>query len=177
MPPTDARFGYIFMVCATGKSAAEMLVMLETRLSNEPGDELRIAAEEQRKITGLQARKADRERMITTHVLDTARGGPAVGLGVILEMHHASEWSPIGRTTTDAQGRVTTFSDVPLGHRHLPADLRHRRLSPRPGNHRAVFSGGAGSCSASRDADAHHHVPLLLSPFGYSTYRGHEYQS
>ena len=51
--------------------------------------------------------------MITTHVLDTARGVPAAGLEVILEMRHASEWSPIGRTTTDAQGRVTAFSDTP----------------------------------------------------------------
>ena len=49
-----ARFGYIFIVCATGRSAAEMLTMLEQRLSNDPAIELRIAAEEQRRITGLR---------------------------------------------------------------------------------------------------------------------------
>jgi OHCU decarboxylase len=48
------RFGYIFIVCATGRSAAEMLTMLETRLSNDPALELRIAADEQRQITGLR---------------------------------------------------------------------------------------------------------------------------
>jgi OHCU decarboxylase len=52
-----SRFGYIFIVCATGKSPAEMLQMLEARLSNSPALELRIAAEEQRKITGLRLAK------------------------------------------------------------------------------------------------------------------------
>jgi OHCU decarboxylase len=52
-----SRFGYIFIVCATGKSPADMLLMLEARLSNNPAIELRIAAEEQRKITGLRLAK------------------------------------------------------------------------------------------------------------------------
>jgi OHCU decarboxylase len=53
----DARFGYIFIVCATGKSADEMLAMLDQRLTNDPEAELRIAAEEQRKITQLRLSK------------------------------------------------------------------------------------------------------------------------
>lgn len=51
------RFGYIFVVCATGKSSAEMLALCEERLSNDPGAELRTAAEEQRRITHLRLRK------------------------------------------------------------------------------------------------------------------------
>ena len=51
------RFGYIFIVCATGKSANEMLSILQSRLDNAPLDELRIAAEEQSKITKLRLRK------------------------------------------------------------------------------------------------------------------------
>ena len=50
----ETRFGYIFIVCATGRSAEEMLAMLEQRLTNQPDDELRVAAEEQRKITRLR---------------------------------------------------------------------------------------------------------------------------
>jgi OHCU decarboxylase len=50
-------FGYIFIVCATGKSPEDMLLMLEARLSNTPAIELRIAAEEQRKITSLRLAK------------------------------------------------------------------------------------------------------------------------
>jgi OHCU decarboxylase len=48
------RFGYIFIVCATGKSAAEMLELLRARLDNDPTRELEIAAEEQSKITALR---------------------------------------------------------------------------------------------------------------------------
>jgi len=53
----EARFGYIFIVCATGKTADEMLVLLEGRLRHDAGDELRVAAEEQRKITRLRLEK------------------------------------------------------------------------------------------------------------------------
>jgi OHCU decarboxylase len=53
----QSRFGYIFIVCATGKTAAEMLAALEDRLTNDPAVELRVAAEEQRKIAGLRLAK------------------------------------------------------------------------------------------------------------------------
>jgi 2-oxo-4-hydroxy-4-carboxy-5-ureidoimidazoline decarboxylase len=53
----EARFGYIFIVCATGKPAGELLAALERRLPNPPGEELGIAAEEQRKITRLRLHK------------------------------------------------------------------------------------------------------------------------
>ena len=53
----EARFGHIFIVCATGKSAAEMLAMLEARMKNDPKDEIHIAAAEQNKITRLRLKK------------------------------------------------------------------------------------------------------------------------
>jgi 2-oxo-4-hydroxy-4-carboxy-5-ureidoimidazoline decarboxylase len=53
----EARFGYIFIVCAAGKSAAQMLGMLESRLTNDSKSELRIAANEQRQITRLRLAK------------------------------------------------------------------------------------------------------------------------
>ena len=53
----EARFGYIFIVCATGKSAQEMLDLLLARLTNTPEDELRIAAGEQAKITRIRLEK------------------------------------------------------------------------------------------------------------------------
>ena len=53
----EARFGYIFIVCATGKTAGAMLELLERRLRNDPGEEIQIAAEEQRKITRLRLAK------------------------------------------------------------------------------------------------------------------------
>ena len=53
----EQRFGFIFIVCATGKSAAEMLTMLQERLANDRPTELRVAADEQRKITRLRLEK------------------------------------------------------------------------------------------------------------------------
>ncbi|PYR28059.1 MAG: 2-oxo-4-hydroxy-4-carboxy-5-ureidoimidazoline decarboxylase [Acidobacteria bacterium] len=53
----EARFGYLFIVCATGKGAEEMVAILERRLAHAPGEELRIAAEEQRKIMRLRLSK------------------------------------------------------------------------------------------------------------------------
>lgn len=53
----EEKFGYIFIVCATGKSAVEMLELLQNRLSNKPEDEIKISAEEQNKITLLRLQK------------------------------------------------------------------------------------------------------------------------
>jgi 2-oxo-4-hydroxy-4-carboxy-5-ureidoimidazoline decarboxylase len=53
------RFGFIFIVCATGKSAAQMLELLRARLANDPPTELRIAASEQAKITKLRLQKLE----------------------------------------------------------------------------------------------------------------------
>ena len=109
--------------------------------------------------------------MISTHVLDVARGGPAVGITVILEMRHASEWSPIGRGTTDSHGRVATFTDAALvpGTYRLTFDTGtyhrdHGIATPFFPEAKVTFN--------VRDADERYHVPLVLSPFGYSTYRG-----
>ena len=53
----EKKFGYIFIVCAAGKSSEEMLAILHNRLNNDPDDELRIAAAEQAQITQLRLRK------------------------------------------------------------------------------------------------------------------------
>ena len=109
--------------------------------------------------------------MITTHVLDTARGRPAAGVPVVLERSDEDEWWELGRGRTDDDGRLRTL--LPDG-----APLK-------PGRYRLTFDTG----SYFRDfgeapfypevevvfivaASEPHHVPLLLSPFGYSTYRG-----
>lgn len=110
---------------------------------------------------------------ITTHVLDTARGRPAAGVPVVLEYQSDhDEWSAVGRGATDDDGRLRTL--VPAGE------------ALRTGVYRITFDtdsyfaalGIEGFFPAAvivfrvRDAAQHHHVPLLLSPFGYSTYRG-----
>ena len=110
--------------------------------------------------------------MITTHVLDTSRGGAAAGVMVILEMRQASEWSPIGRGATDENGRLVAFpEDKPLvpGTYRMTFDTgdyqRERGMA-------APFFPEVTVTFIIRDAAAHYHVPLLLSPYGYSTYQG-----
>ena len=62
----EARFGYIFIVCATGKTADEMLELFERRLRHDASEELRIAAEEQRRITQLRLKRLLEETDTTT---------------------------------------------------------------------------------------------------------------
>ena len=109
--------------------------------------------------------------MITTHVLDIARGEPAGGITVILELRQASEWTPIGRGTTDEKGRLNTLTEGPVspGTYRLTFDIgsfhRNQGLNvPFFPDVRITFN--------VRDPDELFHIPVLLSPFGYSTYRG-----
>ncbi len=109
---------------------------------------------------------------ITTHVLDTARGRPAAGVPVTLEAKNETGWRVVGRGATDADGRLRDLapSDFVL------AEGEYRLTFDAGAYLRA--SGAAGfytEISVSfvvRDVAAHYHVPLLLSPYGYSTYRG-----
>src|SRR5215475_11656991 len=109
---------------------------------------------------------------ITTHVLDTSRGHPAEGVSLTLEVEAAGGWKLVGKATTNADGRA--------------ADLVPAGTPISPGVYRLIFD--TAKYFASReiesfypqvtivfkltDAAQHYHVPLLLSPFGYSTYRG-----
>jgi 5-hydroxyisourate hydrolase len=109
---------------------------------------------------------------ITTHVLDTARGRPAAGVPVTLELKDAGGWRVVGRGVTDADGRLREL--LPDG------------FTLSEGGYRLTFDAGAYFVAQGaegfytevtvsfvvRDAAVHYHVPLLLSPYGYSTYRG-----
>jgi len=109
---------------------------------------------------------------ITTHVLDTAQGRPAVGVAVTLSVRAGDGWTELTRAATGADGRVPNL---------LPA-----QAPDAPGaTYRLQFETGAYFAAQgiatfypaievvfTRQDDRHHHVPLLVSPFGYSTYRG-----
>jgi 5-hydroxyisourate hydrolase len=107
--------------------------------------------------------------MISTHVLDIARGVPASGVAVMLEARDGTGWTTIGRRTTDDRGRIGSFVDAPLaaGTYRLTFDTGayHHSLDVRP-----FFPSVAVTFDVREEG--HHHVPLLLSPYGYSTYRG-----
>ncbi|CAM05901.1 5-hydroxyisourate hydrolase [Saccharopolyspora erythraea NRRL 2338] len=107
---------------------------------------------------------------VTTHVLDAARGRPAQGVAVRLEGADGTDWISLAAAETDSDGRVRE-----LGPEQLEA-----------GDYRLTFATGAyferlGTDSfypqvqitfRITDPEQHYHVPVLLSPFSYSTYRG-----
>ena len=107
---------------------------------------------------------------ITTHVLDTARGRPAEGVPVRLERAAEEGWVEVAEGETDADGRVSDLHPRP----------------PEVAPYRLTFDTGAYFSAAGVRGfypevsvhfvvdrpDEHYHVPLLLNPFGYSTYRG-----
>jgi 5-hydroxyisourate hydrolase len=111
---------------------------------------------------------------ITSHVLDVSRGTPAAGIAVRLEHRggEADDWRLVGTSLTNADGRV--------------ADLTPSSAPPTAGQYRLTFdtrSYFAGQAIATlypaviividaMTGESHYHVPLLVSPFGYSTYRG-----
>ena len=109
---------------------------------------------------------------ITTHILDVSSGVPACGVPVVLELQTETGWEIIGKGETDNDGRVR--------------DLLDSNAILQTGNYRLTFDTETYFARQQiegfypqvtveftvRGAAQHYHVPLLLSPFGYSTYRG-----
>ena len=108
---------------------------------------------------------------VSTHVLDAARGLPAQGVRLLLERLDGTEGSQLGEGTTDADGRCPGLTEgMELG-------AGTYRLSFKTGEWFArtatpTFYPVVDVVFEITDASRHHHVPLLLSPFAYSTYRG-----
>lgn len=110
---------------------------------------------------------------ITTHVLDTARGLPAVGVPVLLEQSTGNnQWLTIGSGETDADGRLRTLTPdtamLPPGVYRLTFDVGRYFQSQAT---RAFHPQVVVMFETTAD-ETHYHVPLLVSPFGYTTYRG-----
>ena len=110
--------------------------------------------------------------MISTHVLDTARGVPAAGVPVVLERLESSGIHQISRAATDGDGRVRELvspgAAVAAGRYRLTFDTASYFGSLGI----EAFYPSVAVVFEIRDVVQHHHVPLLLSPYGYSTYRG-----
>jgi 5-hydroxyisourate hydrolase len=110
---------------------------------------------------------------ITTHVLDTARGTPAQGIVVVLEGPDAAHgWTELARGITGDDGRIVEFDPFIgvlkpgiLRLRFATGDYFARSRTP-------TFYPEVEVVVRIDDPTAHYHIPLLLSPFGYSTYRG-----
>ncbi|HEX2216708.1 MAG TPA: 2-oxo-4-hydroxy-4-carboxy-5-ureidoimidazoline decarboxylase [Xanthobacteraceae bacterium] len=178
------RFGFPFIICVRRHTRSSILRQFERRLEHDPDVEREAALAEIFRIAALRLdqRVAAPDRLkvhgrLSTHVLDTTRGRPAAGIAVaLLELSQAGEQRPILRMTTNADGRT----DVPL-------------IAGRPvpiGTYELQFAVGAYFARERTEAadppfldlvpirfsvaepEGHYHVPLLVSPWSYSTYRG-----
>jgi 5-hydroxyisourate hydrolase/2-oxo-4-hydroxy-4-carboxy-5-ureidoimidazoline decarboxylase len=175
----ETKNGFIFIVCATGKSATEMLALLNDRLQNTAEEELHIAMGEQQKISIIRFKKMLPDgdfsflkvSQITTHVLDTSTGIPGKDITIRLQAFRNNLWQTIAQGITNNDGRIPDL---------LPQDK-----NLKPNTYKMVFDTGSyyGKTNTktfyptveiifSTFDETHYHVPLLVNPFGYSTYRG-----
>lgn len=166
----EDKFGYVYLVCATGRSAEELLAILTDRLDNDPETERRVMRTELMKINRLRLQRLLSEEgamaQISTHVLNAVTGRPAVGVPVTLS---DADGLLLAESSTDSDGRVS--------------DLYTGELS---GIHRLRFDTAAYFAAQNLtglypeivvafeivDSTSKYHVPVLLSPYAYSTYRG-----
>ncbi|CAN1299473.1 Uric acid degradation bifunctional protein TTL [Linum perenne] len=196
------KFGFIFLIFASGRSSAEILLQLKKRYENRPIVEFEIAAQEQMKVTELRLAKlfstTTRSELssgkasqvptrrtrppITTHILDVSRGLPAADVEVLLEMWQGTQARPsFGERDVGGwvyQGSSTTNADGRSGELMSIVD------AVNPGIYRISFNTGKYNQSGffpyvsivfeinESQKLEHFHVPLLLSPFSFSTYRG-----
>ena len=109
---------------------------------------------------------------ITTHILDTSVGKPAANVEVELEILKGEKWTPLGNGLTDADGRVKDLikdSQSFVAGRYrisfaVESYFKAQKVDSFYPYVKIVFE--------VKETDSHYHVPLLLNPFGYSTYRG-----
>ena len=178
-----AKFGIPFIVCVRRHTRDSILAEFERRLINDPSGELATALQEIAYITRLRiAERVSGEGMpkvdgrISTHVLDTHLGRPAVGVAVELYELAGERYIRIATATTNADGRT----DKPLiGDRPLPIGRYELRFAM--GDHyrrRGIDSGNPPFLDivplrfSVAEPEGHYHVPLLCTPWSYSTYRG-----
>ena len=178
-----AKFGFPFIVCVRRHTRDSILALFERRLVNDATAEFATALQEVAYITRLRiAAHVSGEGMprvngrLSTHVLDTHAGRPAVGMAVELYELAGNRYIHLATTVTNADGRT----DQPLiGDRPLPMGRYELRFAV--GDHfriRGIESGNPPFLDivplrfSIAEPEGHYHVPLLCTPWSYSTYRG-----
>jgi 2-oxo-4-hydroxy-4-carboxy-5-ureidoimidazoline decarboxylase len=178
-----AKFGFPLMICVRRHTRDSILMQFERRLGNDDATEFAAALQEVFYITRLRiADKVSGEGMpavngrLSTHVLDTHAGRPAVGVAIELYEFAGEKAHCIQTAITNADGRT----DRPLiGDRPLPIGRYELRFAV--GNHfrsRGIESGDPPFLDivplrfSIAEPEGHYHVPLLCTPWSYATYRG-----
>jgi 5-hydroxyisourate hydrolase len=108
---------------------------------------------------------------ITTHILDTTLGKPAQGVAISLHQQKETEWKKLAEGITNADGRI---SDLLAKGTVLPAGVYKMRFEIQPYFEWLEITAFYPFVEIvfNISSNEHYHIPLLLNPFGYSTYRG-----
>jgi 2-oxo-4-hydroxy-4-carboxy-5-ureidoimidazoline decarboxylase len=177
------KFGFPFVICVRRQTRDALLSEFERRLRNSPESELAAALKEVDLIARLRINQfvtgGEIEGIngrLSTHVLDTHAGRPAEGVRVELYEIGASAYSLLVEAVTNADGRTDEplISGTPLRvgayeiQFHVGAYFAARQIPlPRP-----AFLGVVPVRFAIAEPEGHYHVPLLVTPWSYTTYRG-----
>lgn len=106
--------------------------------------------------------------MISTHILDTSKGQPAEGVKVLLEKWIGQDWKGLGDGTTNSDGRTNFECPKEKGLYRLSFEVPDYFQREK----RECFFGTIPVVFRIENVERKYHVPLLLNPYGYSTYRG-----
>ncbi len=177
-----AKFAMPFIICVRRHTRESILAQFERRLCNDPAQERQAALHEIFRIAAL--RLAERvgacaplkvHGRLSTHVLDTQAGRPACGIPVELAEIGEDERRIVARAVTNADGRtdqpLVAGRPLPIGHYELSFQVaayfaQRTRLAAPP------FLDTIPIRFAIAEPEGHYHVPLLVTPWGYTTYRG-----
>jgi 2-oxo-4-hydroxy-4-carboxy-5-ureidoimidazoline decarboxylase len=166
----EDKFGYVYLVCASGRSAEELLAILTDRLANDPETERHIMRAELMKINRLRLRRllstGDGMTHVSTHVLDAVTGRPASGVPVTLT---DADGAVLADARTDDDGRIP---DLYTGELSGIYRLRFDTAAYFAERRSPAFYPEILITFEIDDVSAKYHVPVLLSPYAYSTYRG-----
>jgi len=177
------KFGIPFIICVRRHTRDSILREYERRLANDPDTERKAALDEIALITRLRlvARvdgpgKPKTEGRLSTHVLDNVRGKPAQGVKITLYEVGASARSLLKESVTNADGRtdepLIAGEPLRIGSYELQFDVAQYFTENAVAQSAPPFLDVVPIRFSIAEPEGHYHVPLLVTPWSYSTYRG-----
>ncbi len=179
-----AKFGFPYIVCVRRHTRDSILRDFERRLPNDAKTEMQASIEEICRIAALRLDQlvASEDRLpvhgrLSTHVLDTQSGRPAAGVAVeLVELSDLGASRVVTRTVTNADGRTDRpligGRPVPIGRYELTFSVGDYFAGRQVAMSDPPFLDRIPLCFSVSEPEGHLHVPLLVTPWSYATYRG-----
>lgn len=179
-----AKFGFPFIVCVRRHTKGSILRAFETRLDHDADTERKTAIEEILRIAALRLDqrvsapdKLPLNGQLSTHVLDTVSGKPAQGVTItLLELSAEGDHRTVATVVTNADGRTDAplIADrpIPFGQYELRFEIGAYFARTGAAKAEPAFLDVVPIRFGVADPEGHYHVPLLASPWSYTTYRG-----